>query len=125
MSIRDDLIGKLSDSMDEENAATFVADAIDEALTAERQARDQAEQIAAAKQETFERLLAQVESALVTMRARADQAEQERDRLRKALRKVRAHTSHLPGAPDTLLADLLASVERITDAALSPQDGQP
>jgi len=48
--------------------------------------------------------------------------------LTKALRGVRAHTGYLPGAPYTLLAGLLASVERITDAALStpPQtEAQP
>jgi hypothetical protein len=39
--------------------------------------------------------------------------------LREALVKVRAHTSYLPGAPRQLLAELLASIGRIADAALS------
>ena len=47
-----------------------------------------------------------------------DEARAERDRLRAALVKVRAHTSHLPGADVALLAGLLASIERIVDAAL-------
>lgn len=38
---------------------------------------------------------------------------------RSALLKIRAHTSYLPGAPYELLAGLLASIERIADAALA------
>lgn len=45
---------------------------------------------------------------------------QERDRLRYALVKVRAHTGCLPGADRDLLVGLLASIERIADAALLP-----
>lgn len=40
--------------------------------------------------------------------------------LRVAMRKVRMHTSHRPGASKELLAGLLESIERIADAALSP-----
>jgi non-homologous end joining protein Ku len=42
--VRKALIGKLSDCMDPDNAADFVQEAIAEALAAERQAREQAEQ---------------------------------------------------------------------------------
>jgi hypothetical protein len=48
-----------------------------------------------------------------------EQARAEAERLRFALVKARAHTSYLPGAPYTLLAGLLQSVERIVDAALA------
>lgn len=44
----------------------------------------------------------------------------EAERLRAALVKVRMHTAYLPTAPSVLLAGLLASIERITDAALAP-----
>jgi hypothetical protein len=43
----------------------------------------------------------------------------ERDEALQALRKVRAHTSYTPAATIELLRGLLASVERIADAALS------
>lgn len=52
---------------------------------------------------------------------RALLAEAERDRLKAALVNVRAHTSHMPGAMRELLAGLLGSIERIVDAALTPQ----
>lgn len=48
------------------------------------------------------------------------QVEAERDRAQAALRKVRGHTSYMPGAPYTLLAELLQSIERIVEAALTP-----
>jgi hypothetical protein len=40
-------------------------------------------------------------------------------RLRGALVKVRAHTAHTKASPDELHIGLLASIERIADAALS------
>ena len=41
------------------------------------------------------------------------------ERLRGALVKVRAHTAHTKASPDELHIGLLASIERIADAALS------
>ena len=41
------------------------------------------------------------------------------ERLTKALVKVRAHTAHTKASPDELHIGLLASIERIADAALS------
>jgi hypothetical protein len=52
------------------------------------------------------------------VRERTEQAEAARERLREALVKVRAHTSYVNPSTE-LLAGLLQSVERITDAVLS------
>ena len=41
-----------------------------------------------------------------------------RNELADALRKVRAHTGHLPGAPRELLVDLLKHIGEICDHAL-------
>jgi hypothetical protein len=43
----------------------------------------------------------------------------EAERLREALVKVRMHTAYMPAAPYDLLTGLLASIERIADAALA------
>lgn len=51
------------------------------------------------------------------MNVELERAEAEHQRLRKALIRVRAHTSYVNPSVD-LLAGLLASVQRIVDAAL-------
>jgi hypothetical protein len=50
---------------------------------------------------------------------RAERAEAECDAMRKAMVKVRAHTSYIPGAEYDFIVGLLASVERIANAALA------
>lgn len=52
------------------------------------------------------------------LRAQLATERQRRAQVEQALRKVRAHTSYLPDADRQFLADLLASIERIADAAL-------
>ena len=52
---------------------------------------------------------------LAAERARADAAE-------RVLRKVRAHTSWQPGAPYSLLAGLLESIERIVDEHIARKE---
>lgn len=46
-----------------------------------------------------------------------------RDRLQGALIRVRAHTGYQAWADRELLAELLATIERITDAALAKLEG--
>lgn len=94
----------------EEDAATRIA-----RLTAER---DEARKLAA----IHERGREEIASRLVEFEAGRIAAQQERDRLRAALVKVRAHTSYtFHGSTADLIAlvnGLLASIERITVAAL-------
>lgn len=47
-----------------------------------------------------------------------DEAASELERLRAAMVHVRAHTGTLPNATPDLMLGLLASIERIADAAL-------
>lgn len=60
------------------------------------------------------------------LRAALDQAEQQREQLRDALARVRAHTSYL-NPTEELLRGLLASIERIADRELlaSPEKPRP
>ena len=65
----------------------------------------------------------------LTWKARCEEAAAEVERLRGALVKVRAHTAHTKASPDELHIGLLASIERIADAALSlptpaPEEGE-
>lgn len=86
-----------------------------EATIAQR--AQEVERLQAFVREFAERAL-KAESALASLTA-------ERDRLREALVKVRAHTSYLAPANADLLRGLLASVERIAEAALQAQRGTP
>lgn len=86
----------------------------------EMEARDRLEAAEASLQAQSERIAFLEENAVVMERLR-DQIYRRQDELHNALVKVRAHTSYLPGAELDLLAGLLASVERIAEAALKGQ----
>jgi hypothetical protein len=55
------------------------------------------------------------------LRARLQEAESRAAALQKELIKVRGHTGYTAGASRDILAGLLASIERIVDAALSKE----
>lgn len=55
---------------------------------------------------------------ILQLRAEIETLRAQRARAVEALRNARGHTSHLPAADRDLLVGLLASIERILDAAL-------
>jgi hypothetical protein len=61
--------------------------------------------------------LFEARQALLREGIRSGAIERERDQLRHAIRKVRAHTCYRPNASRELLTGLLASIERIADEA--------